>query len=106
MEMHSVPLTHEIVAFFIELLTAATEDMGKINGFDEDLLRDQLVKALQLKASRAVLSHPKCLQLALISPLTVELSQTSTVAQSSSVFNAPTLVTARVVSASLVRNLG
>lgn len=104
MEMHSVPLTHEIVAFFIQLLTAATEEMGKVDGFDEDLLRDQLVKALQLKASRAVLSHPKCLQLALISPLSVELSQTSTVAQSSSVFPAPTLVTARVASASLVNN--
>lgn len=103
MEMHAIPLTQEIVAFFIQLLTAATEEMGKIDGFDEDLLREQLVKALQLKASRAVLSHPKCLQLALISPLSVELTQTSTVVQNSSVFPVPTLVTARLASASLVK---
>lgn len=101
MEMHAIPLTQEIVAFFIQLLTAATEEMGKIDGFDEDLLREQLVKALQLKASRAVLSHPKCLQLALISPLSVELTHTSTVVQNSSVFPVPTLVTARLASASL-----
>ncbi len=43
-----MPLTHEIVAFFIQLLTAATEEMEKVEGFDEDLLREQLIKALLL----------------------------------------------------------
>ena len=84
MEMRLMPLTREIVSFFIQLLTAATEEMEKVEGFDEDLLRDQLIKALQLKAARAVLLHPDCLHLTLISPLTDEDSQSSTTIHNSS----------------------
>ncbi len=97
-----MPLTHEIVAFFIQLLTAATEEMEKVEGFDEDLLREQLIKALQLKASRAILLHPECLQLALMSPVSDEPSEAAAL-QSSSPFQTPTLVTVRTASASLVK---
>jgi hypothetical protein len=102
METRHMPLTHEIVAFFIQLLTAATEEMEKVEGFDEDLLREQLIKALQLKASRAILLHPECLQLALMSPVSDEPSEAAAL-QSSSPFQTPTLVTVRTASASLVK---
>ena len=102
METRHMPLTHETVAFFIQLLTAATEEMEKVNGFDEDLLREQLIKALQLKASRAVLLHPECLQLALMSSISDEPSE-PTALESSSPFPTQTLVTARIASASLVK---
>ncbi len=84
MEMRLVPLTREIISFFIQLLTAATEEMERVEGFDEDILREQLIKALQLKAARAILLHPDCLHLTLISPLSDEHSQSPMTAHNSS----------------------
>lgn len=73
MDVRVLPLTSEFVSFAIKLLTTVTEEMEKADGFDEDLLRDQLIKALQLKAARAILAHPDCLRVALASPLVRQL---------------------------------
>lgn len=73
MDVRLLPLTPEFVSFAVKLLTTVTEEMEKADGFDEDLLRDQLIKALQLKAARAILSHPDCLRVALASPLVRQL---------------------------------
>lgn len=92
MDMCLMPISREIVSFFIHLLTCATEEMEKVEGFDEDLLRDQLMKALQLKAARALLSNPDCLKLTLMSPLVDEQApvSTATVNSTNNTRNPPT----------------
>ncbi len=50
-------------------MTTATEDMEWVDEFKQEVIRKQLIKLLQLRAARALLSHRDCLKLALISPL-------------------------------------
>lgn len=70
MQLFSPSGCQGMVTFLANLLVSATEDMKKSEFFDEDILRDQQIKALQLRAARVILSQEReCLHQILTSPV-------------------------------------
>ena len=70
LNMQLLPVSKEMVAFLAKLLISATEEIEKTEHFHADILRDQKIKCLQLRAARVVLSQSKdCLHQVLISPV-------------------------------------
>lgn len=101
-DIRHMSLTREMGAFFTQLLTVATEELRKVEGFDEDLLKEQLIKALQLRAARAALSHPECLRLTLTSHLTYERFHTSTSLEIPTPCSMATVSSTRIPSSNMV----
>jgi hypothetical protein len=65
-----LPQTKEMISFFAKLLISATEEIEKTENFQENILRAQTIKYLQLRAARMVLSQSRdCLLQILISPV-------------------------------------
>lgn len=64
--MHRFPLNTETVSFFVRLLLSATEPVEQIDEFEEEVLKDQLVKMLELRAARAVMLNRDLLHMILM----------------------------------------
>ncbi len=52
-----------MVTALVHLLVAATDESDRLDEFDEDFLRDQQVKLLQIRAARALLADQRLLRL-------------------------------------------
>lgn len=67
--MHRFPISQETVSFFVRLLLSATEPVEQIYEFEEEVLRDQLIKMMELRAARAVMLNRDLLQIILMNAL-------------------------------------
>lgn len=78
--MGLIPPTQEVVAFLIRLLFSATEEIEKVDEFDESILREQVVKLYQLRAARTLLTDQEYLKIVLASP-SLQTSSTNSAAR-------------------------
>ena len=78
LETRLLPSTQDVVTVLIQLLISATEETERMDEFDEDFLREQQVKLLQIRASRAVLSSQHILRLMLTSPVPMSIGHSAT----------------------------
>lgn len=69
LDVSLLPPSQEVVTFFAHLLIAASKEMDPVDDFDEDVIREQMIKLLQLKAASAILDHRECLKLVLSSSI-------------------------------------
>ena len=68
-DMRLLPATKDVLSVLTHLLMNATAEMESVREFEEDQLREQHVKLLQVRAARAVLAHRDCLRRMLTSPV-------------------------------------
>lgn len=68
--------------------------MEWVDEFQQDVIQKQLIKLLQLRAARTLLSHRDCLKLALVSPI---LNNIGDVSQNPPVDSQPVHLVALVI---------